>query len=412
MRILFVHQNFPGQYKHLASSLANDRRNNVLALTSPTRKSPFPFDFPVHTYEIPQEQLRAHPIAFDFDKKICIGEAAAKAALQIRSQGFHPDVICGHPGWGEMLFLREVWPDCRIISYMEYFYDPKGFDLDFEDDRSQERDPQKSWTRKVQNASILFSIADSDHMVSPTHWQRQQLPRFARERTSVIHDGIDASLIRPNDQATLTLGRNAIECRPGDEVITFVNRVLEPCRGFHMFMRALPKVLACRPKARAIIVGGEGVGYGQAPPSGTSWKAVYLNEVASKLDLSRVHFVGQIPYSAYISLLQVSSAHVYLTYPFVLSWSMLEAMAAGCIVIGSSTAPVMEVIEHDRNGLLVDFASHEKISDLIIEVLLSQKSNSRLRVAARQTILDQYDLPVCVSLQQQLISRIVSGVPA
>ena len=198
--------------------------------------------------------------------------------------------------------------------------------------------------------------------------------------------------------------------RPRDEVITFVNRQLEPYRGYHVFMRALPEILKRRPEAQVLIVGGNGVSYGRKPPEGKSWRTIFLDEVRDRIDMSRVHFLGQIPKPDFLSMLQVSSCHVYLTYPFVLSWSMLEAMANECLVIGSATPPVQEVIEDGRNGLLVDFHSPEQVATAVVRALARPEAYLPLREAARRSILDRYDLHSrCLPDLIRLIDTVAAG---
>ncbi len=254
----------------------------------------------------------------------------------------------------------------------------------------------------------MVGLEASDWNVSPTRWQWSQLPEFGRARTSIIHDGVDTTAVRPNPQASITLGRAGI-CRPGDEIVTFINRNLEPYRGYHMFMRALPEILRRRPKARAVIVAAT-----RSVTARRRRRALVeghlSGEVADKLDMSRVHLVGKVPYPTYLNLLQVSAAHVYLTYPFVLSWSMLESMAAECLVIGSRTKPVEEVIEHGKNGLLVDFFSPEAIAAAAVEALANPKAYREMRRAARRTVVERYDLAsICLPAHLQLVRDVAEG---
>ncbi len=406
MRILFVHQNFPAQYRHIAPALARIPGNDVIALTMQAGTAP-------GVRSVRHQPGRSstpgvHPLASDFEAKAIRGESAALAAIKLRAEGFNPDVICGHPGWGETLFLKEVWPRARLLSFVEFVYRSEGADVGFDPEFPID-DPGRFRVRSL-NASIYLSLADADWLVVPTAWQGEQLPSPFRTRLSVIHDGIDTDAIRPNPDARVSLGREGIELKPGDEVITFVNRNLEPYRGYHMFMRALPEILRRRPNARAILVGGNGVSYGKALPEGQSYRERYLDEVKGDLDMSRVHFVGTLPYPTFLNLLQVSAAHVYLTYPFVLSWSMLEAMSAGCLVIGSSTAPVREVIRDGENGILVDFLSPAAISSAVIEALAKPQAYIRLRQAARQSVMERYDLKqVCLPRHVELIEALARG---
>jgi glycosyltransferase involved in cell wall biosynthesis len=200
---------------------------------------------------------------------------------------------------------------------------------------------------------------------------------------------------------------NGRTLRAGDEVITFVNRNLEPYRGYHVFMRALPEMLRCRPDAVALIVGADGVSYGAAAPHGKTWKQIFLDEVKDRLDTSRVFFLGRLAYADYLKVLQVSACHVYLTYPFVLGWSCIEALSAGCLVVGSRTRPVEEVIEHERNGLLVDFFDVAGLADTVVHCLARREHYAHLRAAARETAVQRYDLAtICLPEQLRLIEKV------
>jgi glycosyltransferase involved in cell wall biosynthesis len=237
----------------------------------------------------------------------------------------------------------------------------------------------------------------SDEGVTPTQWQAGCFPDELRKRLQVIHDGIQTDKIKPDRGSWVTLGREQHKLRFGDELVTFVNRNLEPMRGFHQFMRAVPEILSRRPNARVVIVGGNDVSYGARPPKGQTYKDIYMSEVKDRLDFSRVHFVNRVPYSVLINLFNVSAVHVYLTVPFVLSWSMMEAMSAGALMVASDTAPVNEVISHGENGLLVDFFRPDLLAQTIVQCLENPKSHENLRIAARQTIVQGYDFKsVCL----------------
>lgn len=408
MRILFVHQNFPAQYVHIAQALAADTANEVVALAS-SAKASVPPGVRVVAHNITRGNTpEIHPFAADFETKIIRAQAAAEAAERLKAEGFVPDIICGHAGWGETLFLRDVWPEARQLTYMEFFYRGRGGDFGFDPEFGAPA-ADALWRLRARNASFLMALESTDWAVSPTRWQRSQLPASGQTRTSVVHEGVDTRKIRPNPNASITLGRAGV-CRVGDEIVTFVNRNLEPYRGYHSFIRAVPEILARRPKARVVLVGGEGVSYGSKPPEGRTWKDIFLAEVSGRIDMSRVHFVGQVPYATYLNLLQVSAAHVYLTYPFVLSWSMLESMAAECLVIGSRTQPVEEVIEHGRNGLLVDFFSPEAIAAAVVEALANPKAYREMRRAARRTVVERYDLAsICLPAHLRLIGDVAEG---
>lgn len=408
MRILFIHQNFPAQYKHIVAALAADPKNEIVALAQ--SKKPIPNRVKLVIYGVSRSSTaEIHPLAADFETKIIRGEAAARAAEKLKAEGFTPDIVCGHPGWGEMLFIRDVWPESRILSYQEFFYRSIGSDFNFDPEFGGVSN-EGLWRLRVKNAGGLLTLEASDWNICPTRWQWQQLPECFRRVSSVIHDGVDTDEVRPNPKAHIQLGRDRVICRPGDEVVTFVNRNLEPYRGYHSFMRALPEIMRRRPKARVVLVGGDQVSYGRSPGAGQSYKEIFLKEVQPQLDMSRVHYVGKIPYATYLQLLQVSAAHVYLTYPFVLSWSMLESMAAGCLVIGSRTPPVEEVLKADENGLLVDFFSPQEIAETVIRALEKPQAYRELRRAARKTIVERYDLKrTCLPAHLSLIRNVAAG---
>jgi glycosyltransferase involved in cell wall biosynthesis len=247
--------------------------------------------------------------------------------------------------------------------------------MDFDSEFSSASFETRARTR-VKNAAMLAALADAEFGIAPTQWQGDSFPREMKRKIAIIHEGIDTALVCPDPAARVEL-ENGLSFGAGDEVITFVNRNLEPYRGYHVFMRALPDILAARPKAHAIIVGGDGVSYGPGPPAGTTWARHFLDEVRDRLPPGRVHFLGKIPYPAFIDLMRISAAHVYLTYPFVLS---------------SRTAPVREVVEHERNGLLVDFFDRERLAQLVVDTLADRRQHERLRENARATIIERYDL--------------------
>ncbi len=407
MRTLFVHQNFPGQYKHLAPILAAQPGNEVLSLSlGPTNRLPGVRNV---VYKIARGTARdVHPWAADTETKVIRGEAAARAAVQLRDKhDFAPDLICAHPGWGEALFLKDVWPKARLLSLFEFYYQPHGFDAGFDPEFPE---PEfNAWRTRAKNAVNLMSLENADWGVCPTQFQKSTHPAMFRDRLSVVHDGVDTDAIVPRTDLAARLS-SGLELRSGMEVITFVNRNLEPYRGYHVFMRALPRLLRERPNAHVVIVGGDQTSYGAKPVDGVSFKVRFLKEVADRLDMNRVHFLGNVPYTTFVPLLQISSLHVYLTYPFVLSWSMLEAMSAGALVLGSRTAPVQEVIEHGRNGLLVDFFDIEGITDAMVDGLARQAEYKPLREAARRTVVQRYDLRrVCLPRQLALIEAVSQG---
>ncbi len=403
MKLLFVHQNFPGQFKHLAPHFAR-AGHTVKALAIDGAGLP---GIETHRYKPGRATSRdAHPWAQEFETKVIRGEACAAAAQQLKAAGFTPDVIVANPGWGESLFLKDVWPRAKMLALIEFFYAARGLDFDFDAEFVRE-DLARNARLRAKNAHLLMALADMDWGVSPTEFQRSTVPAAYRDKISVIFDGIDTGVVRPDAGASVTV--NGSTLRAGDEVLTFVNRNLEPYRGYHVFMRALPEILPLRPNAVALIVGGDGVSYGAAAPEGKTWKQIFFDEVQNQLDPSRVFFLGRLPYVDYLRVLQVSACHVYLTYPFVLGWSCIEALAAGCLVVGSRTPPVEEAIEHGRNGLLVDFFDTAALAGTVVQSLAQPARYTPLRAQARASAVERYDLAtVCLPRQAQLVERLGS----
>ncbi len=350
-----------------------------------------------------QPSKQIHPWLRSTENAIIRGEAVARKLEQLIENGFRPDAIVGHAGWGEMQFVRQVAPDARISSFCEYYYRGQGSDVDFDPEFPPA--PDAVLRCHTRNLHLTSALVEADVGISPTQWQSQQFPAFLRERIEICHDGIDTQLLTPSKDAWIQLGRNNIKAYPGDEIITFINRNLEPMRGYHIFMRALPTILAERPNARVILLGGNDVSYGPTTEFSGGYKAQFLREVQDRIDLSRVHFVGQVPYHTMVNMLRVSAVHVYLTVPFVLSWSMLEAMSLGCCVVGSSTPPVQEVITHGQNGLLVDFFDHQGIARQVCDVLARPHEYRNIRIAAREHIVRHYDYQSqCLPKLSQIIT--------
>ncbi|WP_027852949.1 glycosyltransferase [Marinobacterium litorale] len=412
MKILFIHQNFPGQFKHLAPALVS-QGHQVVAMSM--KKSP-PSQWNGVTI-VPFSAQRGstpgvHPWLVDFETKVVRAEACYRAAKALKAQGFVPDIIIAHPGWGESLFLKEVWPQARLGVYCEFFYRQEGADVGFDPEFA--RDFEDDGCRlRLKNLNSLLHFETADGGISPTHWQASTFPEPFRSQISVIHDGIDTNVLVPNEGAALKMqtstGATFVLDR-SSEVVTFVNRNLEPYRGFHIFMRALPELLKKRPKARVVIVGGEGVSYGAAPKDAKSWKEKFVNEVRPQIpdsDWSRVHFVGNLAYNHFINLLQLSRVHVYLTYPFVLSWSLLEAMSAGCAIVASDTQPLKEAIHPNETGRLVNFFDGAALVEQVVDLLDDDSERTRLGNQARAFACDTYDLNTrCLPAQLEWVGSL------
>ena len=412
MNILFIHQNFPGQFKNLAPALAA-RGDRCVALTLRVEKPTNWKGVQVLPYKIRRKPGEGvHPWLVDLNTKLHRAESCLVAAIELKEKGFTPDIIVAHPGWGESLFLRDVWPEARIGLYYELFYQAQAGDAGFDPEFAKPDDVFASQRIRMKNINNHLHLPLGDMGICPTEFQASSFPKAYRERISVVHDGIDTRMAKPNADVRFDLPDGSVLTRE-DQVITFVNRNLEPYRGFHVFMRALPQILAESPKARVLIVGGEERSYGPAAPSGQSWKDVFTQEVRGSIpdaDWARVHFLGKLPYDRFLSLLQVSTVHVYLTYPFVLSWSLLEAMSCEAAIVASNTAPVTEVITHGKTGRLVDFFDRAALAREVRDLLYDQEQRESLGRAARQVILDQYDLnEICLPKQLAWIDHLFAA---
>ncbi len=406
MKLLFVHQNFPGQYRHVAPAMAARPGYQVIGLGENAGET-LPGVQHVR-YKAPDPAGEAtHRYIKRFEAAVRRGQTVARAALALQERGFVPDIICCHPGWGEGLFLRDVWPKARTLFYFEFYYQSSGADVGFEPPGPVSID--EACRVRTLNTTHLLSLQSADWGQTPTEWQKSRFPDWARPRISAIHEGVDTRQIGPNPAARFTLA-DGRELKPGDEVVTFIGRGLEPYRGFHIFMRSLPAIMAARPNAQFVVVGGDDPHYGGKPSDAASWRVKLLQQLEGQLDLSRLHFTGKIAHARLQALYSISAAHVYLTYPFVLSWSMLEAMASECLIIGSATPPVEEVIRHGENGLLVDFFNPGELATTVIRALQNPGQYRDLRLAARRTVQERYDLhDVCLPQHLKLIDAVAAG---
>ncbi|MCF8177714.1 MAG: glycosyltransferase family 4 protein [Sulfuritalea sp.] len=413
MKLLLVHQNFPAQFGHIAAHFAADPGHRVIAIGEShnikraiASRQLHP-GIELHSYPEPHASSGAtHRYLLPYEAAVRRGLETASLASQIKARGFTPDLIVAHPGWGEALFMRDVFPEARLVLYGEYYYHAAGADVGF--DPEFPSTPDDAFRIRMKNTTQWMSMQHADLLLTPTNWQKSRFPELIQPRMRVVHDGIDTRRAAPDSSAGISLRAAGISLGADDEIVTYVARNLEPYRGFHIFLRSLPALLKRRPKARVLIVGGDQVSYGSKPADGRTWRRVVLDEVGGQLDSSRVHFLGRVAYADYLRLLQISTVHVYLTYPFVLSWSLLEAMSAGCMVIGSRTAPVEEVIRHGENGWLVDFFDHQALAEKLAEAIEQRDQLAPVRAAARKTVVDGYDLQTrCLPRQVALLQAVL-----
>jgi glycosyltransferase involved in cell wall biosynthesis len=399
-RILFVHQNFPGQFIHVARALAA-QGHEVVGLGIHSR--------PVagvrvlrYAAKAPERASAVVPLR-DVETQVVRGLACAGAMKRLRDEGFAPDVVVAHPGWGEALFCKDVWPEARLLLQAEFFYGTEGTDFGFDPEFSH-ADLAARMRLRLRNSILLQALHAADGGYAPTHWQHRHIPAPFRDRFEVAFEGVDTHAVRPDPQAWVHLKKADLHLAAGDEVLTFVNRNLEPYRGFHVFMRALPHVLRARPQAQVLVIGGDDVSYGSRPAGGGSWRQKLLAELGDDWPRERVHFLGKVPYRDYLRVLQVSRCHVYLTYPFVLSWSCVEAMSAGCTIVASRTAPVQEFIDDGVEGHLVDFFDVDGWVRRLVDVLGAPTDHAELGRRARARVVASHDLEtICLPRLSALV---------
>lgn len=402
MNILFIHQNFPGQFRHIIQHLSKRKDVNIQGIGLDT--APGLPNINLQRYKLHRApNPKIHPYVRSYEMAVLYGQQVLREMLALKQKGYRPDVIVSHPGWGETLFAKEAFPDAKLIHFSEFFYHLQGADVGFDPEFSM-ADIDEMARIKMRNGIHLLNLENCDIAVSPTKWQHSLHPKPYHEKIKVIHEGIDTDLLGPDPKVELHF-QSGLVLKKGDPIITYVARNLEPYRGFHIFMRALPQMLKDNPQAHIIIVGGTDVSYGSKPTDEADWKTKMLKENPIKPeDQHRVHFLGKVPYDIYRKILQASSAHIYLTYPFVLSWSCLEAMATGCLMVASNTQPVQEVINHQHNGLLVDFFDPQKLAQQVTDAVQHQDKYQHLRISAQQSA-QAYSIDKGNTAYEQLIMQ-------
>jgi len=389
MKIVFVHQNFPGQFLRLSRSFVAEG-HEVVALGM-AKQCSLPgvryvrYD-PVPGPEDPRHEARFSPVV----PRLRRAYGVALKARELAKQGFEPDVVVVNTGWGENLFLKDIWPGARHVAYFEYYYHAKGQDLDF-DPEFPVTNEEVIWRLRLKNAMQLGALDAADLAVAPTRYQRDTFPAYLRDRIAIIHDGIDTKRLTPDPAVGLQIGQDGPRLTRRKPVVTYVTRNIEPMRGSHIVFRSLPALLDIDPELQVVIIGGKGNSYSGAAPGGVSWYEHFKSRIDRPVDWSRVHCVGNLPYDQFVKVLQVSSAHIYMTYPFVLSWSSIEAMALECRIVASDTEPVREIVTDGVNGRLFPFFDHRALAERVRETLAEQEKSAAMARQARKIAVERYD---------------------
>lgn len=343
-----------------------------------------------------------HHYVQPLENAVLLGQAAYRVASKLRKDGFVPDLIYAHAGHGPGLFMKDVFPETPIIGQFEWFYHPNNSNSDFL--CTEETTEDEALRLRSKNADLLLELTQCDYGICPTAFQMDQFPQEFHGKLQVIHEGIDTSFFSPGQRGQLTLG----ELQLGDdvEIVTYATHGLEPYRGFPQFMRALGFLQDVHPHMHAVIAGDDSVYFGDPRSDGKSWKDAMLEELPA-LDLSRIHFTGPLPIQEYRRLLRASHVHVFLTAPFVLSWSLLEAMSTGCTIVGSATEPVCDVVEDGKTGILADFFDWSRLATRIGDALDDRSQAEALGQAARAHLVEHYDLRSVLPSHFRLASHVL-----
>lgn len=402
-RVLFIHHGFPAHFLHLAQTLAESGCEIKAIAVAGT---------PVAGVDLRQLTVARQTLprnrATGEMELVALRAAAGAAAMQaLAGEGFRPDLIIAAPGRGESLHCKDIWPRAVLVAYGEFYWRIAGGDYAFDPEFS--RDTLEGRARlRLRNTALLQAYAAADHILCPTEWQRSCLPADVRHKAVTLHNGIDTWLATPDPDASIELIRAGLVLTRRSSVLTFANRNLEPHRGFHVFMRALPEILKRNPDTHCIILGEDSISYGEPPKRFRNWREAMLHEVGGQLSTDRLHFVARLRYPDYLRVLQVSTCHVYMTYPFVLSLSCLEALCVGCRVVASDTAPVREVIRHGDNGLLVDFFDPAALADTVTGVLQDPARYDGMAAEAVLRARRDFDLrSVCLPRQLDWLAALL-----
>jgi len=400
MKILFLHQHFPGQFGRLATWMGSQPEHQVAFLTR-HKEFAFPGVRKIMFRETRQATPKIHYYLKHVEEVVLQGQAAFRSAMALRQEGFIPDVVYGHCGFGATSYIKDAFPEAPFIGYFEWYFRSHGSDNGF--DPKYPVSPDDECRIRTRNLMFMMDLVSCYAGVVPTHWQHDQFPAEFSQKLQVIHDGIDTSYFSPAKDAKLILQTVPLDLSAAKEIVTYVGRGMEPYRGFPQFMEAVSILQKRRKNCHVVVVGTDTVVYGAPDASGKTYKELMLDTF--EYDLNRLHFTGPLPYVDYQRVLQASTVHTYLTYPYILSWSMIEAMSCGCALVASNTAPVREVVEDEHNGLLVDFFSPQALADKIERALDDAKLRRRLGAAARQTTLDRYDMDKLMPQHYQLLAQ-------
>jgi len=390
MKFLFIHQSMPGQYREMVLWLATQGDHQIVFLTQ--SETPPKVDGIMSVIYRPHERDKSAASwpSKKWEDAAASGLGAVRAASNLeKKQGFRPDIIIGHTEWGELLFFKDLWPEVPVIGFFELYHSMTGGVVGFDPNDPPNKDTP--YLLRVSNSVLCTTLDAVDTGVAPTLWQGKGFPEFFQDKLYICHDGVRTDRLKPDQNVNLGLGRLDRPLTRKDEVFTFLARNLEYTRGYHLFMRALPKIQQARPKARVIVVGGDGASYGRKSNTPGGLRAEMEADLGDQIDWERTHFLGLVPYHSYCKIIQLSRCHMYLTMPFILSWSLLESMSMEATIVATDVAPVREAVTHGETGMLVDFFDPDGLADQVIDILANPAAYAHLGPAARTHVAETYD---------------------
>lgn len=402
MQIVFAHQNHPAQFGEFALYLARAGWD-VLFATASKDAQPLPGCRLIRMSPHREPAEGIHRFAHGMERAMINGQAFANAAMSARARGIRPDVVVAHSSWGSGTFAKAVWPETKLVAYVEWYYTWPHIDATGTEPHSTPEDGRAHALSR--NATLLLDLVQADLAICPSRFQADRFPHRLRRNMEVMPDGLDMVRHAPADEPVRPEAASHI---PEDaEILTYATRGMEPHRGFPEFCRALERLQKTRKGLYAIIGGEDRVAYGRQLPEGESWKRRMLAEL--DLDESRIVWTGPLPRTEYIKLLQSSHCHAYLSVPFVLSWSFLEAMCIACPLVASDTAPVREAATDGAEAVLVDHRDIGALASAIERQLDDRDAARALGKAARARIRRDHDAAWVFPMRAHRLAELARG---
>ena len=396
MHLLLIHQNFPGQFRDLAPAwLKAGHTVSAIGMADFPHYNSRWDGLTYHQYDLPSKSTPS-PLER--------GQAIAAICRQLQQQGLHPDLVITHSAWGEALQLHHVFPDIAQISLPELWGTPQSLGGDFDQARKGDRPSKHLFV--LQNLLTELAIAQSAAVLVASQSQKESFPTALKKRLTVIPEGLDLNCYNPDKHARLSLSK--LEIRAGQPLVTLVARNLEPLRGLRQALKAWPAVAKAVPNAQLLLVGGTDQGYGDEQPTSDSHLNDALSALPQDVDRSRIHHLGRLEHPTMVQLLQCSACHLALSYPYTLSWSVLEAMACGAPIITNVGSPISSDLTHHSNSLIVPFNDTEALGEAMVQLLLAPELREKLGQGGRTVIVNKFNLKTTLLTYEKLFLRLVS----